>query len=161
MEVKSPEVWRTLHHSYVNFIHFSEEVGHKNAFNSLTAEGLRALFLRGCAIQCRQGQVGIDLVIPMVVIPPTESLSSQVSLSHISAIIVQVKNKNRDARDFSCEFLDKKQFDIRHIQGLSANATHPYVGIWMSLGAKDDDFSVEGYHQNFKPDCKPVSYTVY
>ena len=119
MEVKSPEVWQILDHSYVNFSHFSEEVGHKNAFNSLTKEGLLTLFLRGCAVQCKPGQVGIDLVIPMVVLHPTESLGSPVSLSHISAIIVQVKNKNRDAHDFSHDFLDKKQFDMRHIQGLS------------------------------------------
>ena len=152
MESTSPKVWQILDNSYVNFSHFSEEVGHKNAFNSLTTQGLLSLYLRGCAIQCRQGQVGIDLVIPMVVIPCTERLSTRVLLSHISAIIIQVKNWNCEDRTFSSDFLHQKQFDIRHIQGLAPNAMRPYVGIWMSLGAKDNDFSIEGVFQPFKLD---------
>ena len=159
MEANSPEVWEILDNSYVNFSHFSEEAGHKNAFNSLTTQGLFSLYLRGCAIQCRQGQIGIDLVIPMVVIPRTESLSSQISLSHISAIIIQVKNRNREARSFSRDFLHSKQFDFRHIQGLTPSPTRPYVGIWMSLGAKDNDFSIEGISRPFKLEGKTGMHT--
>ena len=89
----SSDVWQTLEHSYVNFSHFTEEISHKDAYDSLTAEGLLACFVRGCAIQCKQGQPGIDMVIPMVVIPRPQGIDFAVSTNQMSAIVIQVKKQ--------------------------------------------------------------------
>ena len=59
MKRTNPNVWQTFENSYVNFSHFTEDICHKDAYNSLTTEGLFASYVRGCAIQCRQGQAGI------------------------------------------------------------------------------------------------------
>lgn len=139
----SPDVWQSLENSYVNFSHFTEEIGHKDAYDSLTAEGLLACFLRGCAIQCKQGQPGIDMVIPMAVLPRPRSIYSAVSISHISAIIFQIKNKRQDSHPFDEQFLDKTKFDLRHIQGVLTTDRHPYVGIWMSFGVDQNDLCIE------------------
>ena len=149
-----PDIWQTLENSYVNFSHFTEEICHKDAYNSLTAEGLLALYFRGCAIQCRQGQAGIDMVIPMVVLPGTQTIYSPVSISHVSAIIFQVKNKKNDFSAFTEEFVTKTEFDIRHIRGLSATESRPYIGIWMSFGMDLVDFCIEGCDEPFRDDCK-------
>lgn len=150
----SPDVWRSLENSYVNFSHFTEEIGHKDAYDSLTAEGLLACFFRGCAIQCKQGQPGIDMVIPMAVIPRPRSIDSVVSISHMSAIIFQVKNKRQDSGLFDERFLNKMKFDLRHIEGVSTTEYHPYVGIWMSFGVDQTDLCIEGLQESLGPDCE-------
>jgi hypothetical protein len=150
----SPDVWRSLENSYVNFSHFTEEIGHKDAYDSLTADGLLACFFRGCAIQCKQGQPGIDMVIPMAVLPGSRSIYSPVSISHISAIIFQIKNKGKDARLFGDRFSENK-FDLRHIQGILTTESLPYVGIWMSLGVDGAELCIEGCPESLKHDCNP------
>src|ERR1700737_3055197 len=96
-------MWATLEESWINFSHFSEEIIHKEAYNSLTSEGLFSLFFRGRAIQCRRGQAGIDLVIPMAILPKPvrpHGLDTPIQTSHISAIIIQVKSRTEDAGYF-------------------------------------------------------------
>jgi hypothetical protein len=141
---RSPKVWKRLETSYINFSHFSEEISHKDAYNSLSTEGLGTHFLRGSAIKCRQGQAGIDMVIPMAVLK-TEGLEKLVSYSDISAIIFQIKNGKKDSGDFTRQNLDKAKFNIRHIDGLSESTSRPYIGIWMSLRATNNDISIEGF----------------
>jgi hypothetical protein len=150
----SPNIWQTLENSYVNFSHFTEEICHKDAHDSLTVEGLLALYFRGCAIQCRQGQAGIDMVIPMVVLPDNETIYSPVSISHMSAIIFQIKNKKKDSAPFTEEFIASSAFDIRHIHRLSATESRPYIGIWMSFGTDLVDFCIEGCEEPFRRNCK-------
>lgn len=134
-------LWERLQTCYVNFSHFSEDISHKDAYNSLTVEGLLAHFIRGSAIKCRFNQAGIDMVIPMANV---SSLDSPVSISDISAFIIQVKNIRDDKYSFTSEFIDKVQFDIRHIGGLSQRDTGPfYVGIWMSLRDTRNDVNLE------------------
>ena len=152
MKQISPDVWETLEKSYVNFNHFTEDICHKDAYNSLTTSGLLASFCRGCAIQCRQGQAGIDMVIPMAVLPRSETIYSPISISHISAIILQVKNKKDDYGAFTEDFLKGKKFDISHIEGMVATERRPYVGIWMSFGTDLVDFFIEGSQQSFPSD---------
>lgn len=148
-----PDVCQTLDNGYINFSHFTEELAHKDTYDSLTAHGLFALFLRGCAIQCKQGQPGIDIVIPMAVLPHPLNIHSSVSILHISAIILQVKNRRKDPRLFDEQFSAKK-FDLRHIQGVSETNNLPYVGIWMSLGVDDVEVCIEGCSDPFLSDCK-------
>jgi hypothetical protein len=144
IEQRSPKVWEKLETSYINFSHFSEEFCHKDAYNSLNVEGLLAHFVRGCAIKCRQTQAGIDMVIPMVVLESENDLEKMVSESDISAIILQIKNTKKDSNKFTTEVLKKAQFDIRHIDGLSEGIMRPYLGIWMSFRAKNNDIFIEG-----------------
>lgn len=153
MKQTSPDIWQSLENSYVNFSHFTEEISHKDACNSLTAAGLLALYFRGCAVQCRQGQAGIDIVIPMVVLPDSETIFSPIKISHISAIIFQIKNKKKDYGAFTEDFVNEEKFDLRHIEGLTATDARPYIGIWMSFGVDFVDFSIEGCQEPFKPGC--------
>ena len=132
------EIWRLLGQCFINFSHFTEELCDINAHNSLTRDGLFKAFLRGRAIQCKQGQAGIDLVIPMAIVK-NKKLSQPVSPDDISAIIIQVKNKKKDAFNFNAANLHKRQFDTRHFHGLG-NVF--YLGIWMSFGSRDNDFDV-------------------
>jgi hypothetical protein len=141
---RSPKVWKRLETSYINFSHFSEDISHKDAYNSLSTEGLWTHFLRGSAIKCRQGHAGIDMVIPMAVLKTKKDLKKPVSDSDISAIIFQIKNAKEDSGNFTTLNLDKAQFDIRHIDGLSESKTRPYIGIWMSFGATNNDIFIEG-----------------
>jgi hypothetical protein len=152
----SPDVWQTLNNSYINFSHFTEDIAHKDAYDSLTAEGLMASFVRGGAIQCKQGQCGIDLVIPMIVLPPSRSIYSPVSVLDISAIIFQIKNKRKDSGTFNEQFLKKNRFDLSHIPGVTATGSRPYVAIWMSFGTDQTDFCIEGHAKTFKPDCESL-----
>jgi hypothetical protein len=138
-----PDIWDTLREAWINFSHFTEEISDKEAFNSLTPEGLLAAFLRGRAIQCKCGQAGIDLVIPVALVPSATGLHSPVSVSDISAIIIQIKNKVGDEGHFSAKYTENALFDIRHINGLS-DAGLLYVGIWMSFRAHPVDFAVQG-----------------
>src|SRR5205814_2608474 len=125
---RSPKVWKRLKTSYINFSHFSEEISDKDAYNSLSTEGLWTHFLRGCAIKCRQGQAGIDMVIPMAVLKTKKDLEKPVSESDISAIIFQIKNAKKDSDDFTTLNLDKAQFNIQHIDGVSESKMRPYIG---------------------------------
>jgi len=130
----SGSLWERLATCYINFSHFTEDIAHKDAYNSLTEEGLVSHFVRGCAIKCGQNQPGIDMVIPMAVLPSESALDKPVSRSEISALIIQVKNVRDDKESFTVESLDKAQFDIRHISGLSGRKENIfYVGLWMSL----------------------------
>ena len=141
---RSPKVWKRLETSYINFSHFSEDISHKDAYNSLSTEGLWTHFLRGSAIKCREGQAGIDMVIPMVVLKTKKDLEKPVSDSDISAIIFQIKNGKKDSGSFTTPDLDEVQFNIRHIDGLSESKTRPYIGIWMSFRATHNDIFIEG-----------------
>lgn len=144
IQKRSPKVWQKLETSYVNFSHFAEEICHKNAYDSLNVEGLLAHFLRGCAIKCRQTQAGIDMVIPMVVLESENDLEKMVSESDISAIIFQIKNAKKDSNKFTTENLKKAKFGIQHIDGLSEGQMRPYLGIWMSFRATNNDIFMEG-----------------
>jgi hypothetical protein len=157
MEQSSPSVWKKLETSYINFSHFAEDIQHPDAYKCLSEDGLLSLFLRGCAIKCAYGQEGIDMVIPMAVLPDS-NLNKKVSKSDISAIIIQVKNKREDARRFTTEFIDDKKFNIQHISGLSASKKKPYLGLWLSFGAMKDDLSIEGYDHPFTGDSKPSNF---
>jgi hypothetical protein len=66
------------------------------------------------------------------------SRKAVVDRSHISIIILQVKNKKMD----SCSFPDEK-FDITHINDLYASPTKRYLGIWMPLGTSMEDLTIE------------------
>jgi hypothetical protein len=144
LETAAPNVWRRLGQSWVNFNHFSEDIAHKEAFDSLSQEGLFAAYLRGRAIMCKRGQTGLDLVMPMIVIPAhLQGLRALVNISHISAIVVQVKNMTKDSSEFTTKFTNDHQFDIRHIRNLRASSELPYVGIWMSLRSHMNDLSIE------------------
>jgi hypothetical protein len=134
----SPALWDILENSWINFSHFSEDIAHKQAKSSLTRDGIFTAYLRGRAIACKKGQEGIDLVIPMVVLPIGSALDTRVDKSHISAIILQVKNKKTDSCDFT-----KEKFDITHIEELEVSPTKPYLGIWMSLGTVMEDLTIE------------------
>lgn len=153
MEQSSPSVWKKLETSYINFSHFSEDIQHPDAYKCLSEDGLLSLFLRGCAMMCAHGQEGIDMVIPMAVLPDSD-LNKKVSGSDISAIIIQVKNRREDARRFTTEFIDDSKFNIQHISGLSASKNKPYLGLWFSFGAMNDDLSIEGYDHPFTADSK-------
>jgi hypothetical protein len=78
----------------------------------------------------------------MVILPKETGLDTPIELSHISAIIVQIKNRTDDARLFTNEYIKEQKFDVRHIEGLDKSIS--YVGIWMSFRATPDDFTVEG-----------------
>ena len=132
--MQSGSRWRRRTTCYINFSHFAEDTAHKDAYKSMTEEGLLAHFIRGCAIKCCPNQAGIDMVIPMAVLASESSLEDPVSQSNISALIIQVKNVRDDKDSFTAESLDKSQFDIRHIEGLSDRKENRfYVGLWMSL----------------------------
>ena len=155
MKQTNPDFWQSLENSYVNFSHFTEDVCHKDAYNSLTTEGLLASYFHRCAIQCRQCQAGIDMVIPMVVIPASEAIYSRVSISHISAIVLQIKNKKDDHGAFTEDFVKGEKFDLRHIEGLEdllAKTSCPYLEIWISFGMDLVDFCIEGCHKSFRSD---------
>ena len=140
----STVLWNKLKTCYVNFSHFSEDFAHKEFYKSLTTEGLLTHFVRGSAIKCHQVQTGIDMVIPMAVLSSESMFNKPVSISDISALIIQVKNIQDDKGSFTSEFIDKAQFDIRHISGLSEGSIDPfYVGIWMSLRDPRNDFRLE------------------
>jgi hypothetical protein len=154
-------MWNTLKRSWVNFSHFSEEFSHKEAYDSLTSDGLFSAFLRGRAIQCIKGQKGIDLVIPMIIPPVETGLYSRVDSSHISAIIIQVKNTRAESFAFTTENIEKGHyFHIRHIRGLAEGGL-PYVGIWMSFGATPVDFAVEGLAKPLVMKRKLFHFEVY
>lgn len=97
------------------------------------------------------------MVIPMAVLPAW-TLERRVSKSDISAIIIQVKNRREDASCFTTDFMDTARFDIRHISGLSEREDKPYLGLWLSFGATNDDLSIEGYPRPFKADRKPSRF---
>jgi hypothetical protein len=139
LQWEDPTRWAIFENSWVNFSHFSEDIAHKQAKSSLTKDGLFAAYLRGRAVVCKKGQEGIDLVIPMIVLPNGANLTTVVEKSHLSAIIFQIKNRKTD----SCDFTEKK-FDISHIQGLEVSPIKPYIGIWMSLGTSHEDLTIEG-----------------
>lgn len=128
-----------LNHCYINFSHFTEDLCDPLAHNSLSREGLFGAFLRGRAIQCKQGQAGIDLVIPMAVLNGMRPESVSVSSHHMSAIIIQVKNRKTDAFSFTATNIHKMQFDLRHFDGLG---TQLYVAIWMSFRSHNNDLNV-------------------
>ena len=136
---RSPSLWDILENSYVNFSHFSEDIPHKDAQDSLTQDGVFSSFLRGRAILCKKGQKGLDLVIPMIVLPNGKQLDSLVEPSDISAIIVQVKNKKLDTCRFTKDILD-----IKYIEGLEASPAKPFVGIWMSFRTTMQDLTFDG-----------------
>lgn len=135
---QSPSLWDILGKSFVNFSHFSEDIAHKDAHDSLTRDGVFCSYLRGRAIVCRKGQKGLDLVIPMVILSKGKQLESPVESSDISVIIVQVKNRKAD----TCRFT-KEKLDIKYIEGLRASSTKPYVGIWMSFRTETQDLSFD------------------
>jgi len=135
---KQRAIWTLLGQCFINFSHFTEELCDINAHNSLTRDGLFKAFLRGRAIQCKQAQTGIDLVIPMAILKD-KKLSDPVSSDDISAIIIQVKNRKKDAFHLTATNIHKRQFDLRHFHGLG-NAF--YLGIWMSFRSRDNDFNV-------------------
>lgn len=139
LKFRSPEQWNAFENSWVNFSHFSEDIAHKAAQDSLTQDGVFAAFLRGRAIVCRKGQKGIDLVIPMVVFSGDRNFCSDVDSSDISAIIVQVKNKKADTCHFS-----KEKLDIKYIEGLEVSSKKPYIGIWMSFRTSSQDLTFDG-----------------
>jgi hypothetical protein len=145
LKAETPNVWDRLRDGWINFSHFSEDIAHTDAHSSLSDDGLFAAYLRGRAILCKKGQTGIDLVIPMVILPRKNPLQSPVHVSHISAIIIQVKNRGIDSAEFKTGFVDEHQFDTRHIPGLTPTAEHPYVGIWMSLRSHMNDLSLEDH----------------
>jgi len=134
----SPGFWDILNNSWINFSHFSEDIAHKEATSSLTQDGIFAAYLRGRGIVCKKGQTGIDIVIPMVVLPHNRDFNELVQRSHISVIVLQVKNRKTD----KCDFTSQK-FDIRHIEGLQCSSEKPYLGIWMSLGTEVSDLTIE------------------
>lgn len=157
LEQSSPSVWETLKTSYINFSHFAEDIQHPDAYKCLSEGGLLSLFLRGCALKCSHGQGGIDMVIPMAVLPDSD-LKKPVRKSEISAIIIQVKNRQEDASRFTTEYISDKNFNIRHISGLSASKKKPYLGLWLSFRAMKDDISIEGYDHSFTADSKPSNF---
>src|SRR5207237_8505570 len=77
----SPDLWKVFGNSWINFSHFSEDFGHGAAQDSLSLRGLLAAYLRGRAIVCKQGQRGIDLAIPMIVLPEGSALQTLINLS--------------------------------------------------------------------------------
>jgi hypothetical protein len=115
---KHRKMWNDLDNCYINFSHFTEDLCDTEAHDSLSCEGLFGAFLRGRAIQCKQGQVGIDLVIPMAVLNAKAPSTATVSREHISAIIIQVKNGKRDTGNFTPIYIHDAQFDLRHFHGL-------------------------------------------
>ena len=147
--IRKNSPWDCLQNSWINFSHFTEDLIDKEAFDSLTQEGLFGAYLRGRAIQCKRGQTGVDLVIPMVNLTG-KGLQTPVSQSHISVIILQVKNKTKDSSNFTRDFINRAQFDLRHFHGLG---TSFYVGIWMSFRSETVDFAIDGPDQPmvFKP----------
>lgn len=151
--MKTSPLWDRLHNAWVNFSHITEDMPDKYASNSLSQKGLFAAYLRGRAIQCKRGQVGLDIVIPMAVLSNSKGLTSRVDPSHMSAIIIQVKNRERDGYNFTSSFIAESQFDMRHFSGLKKpTSCHPYVGIWMSFRSQTVDFTVAGRDPKvFKP----------
>jgi hypothetical protein len=140
---KVSPVWKTLEHCWINFSHFTEDIIDEQAFSSFEQEGLFGAYLRGRAIQCKRGQCGLDLVIPMVVLP--HGLVSPVDVNHISAIIIQVKNRRDDSGKFTESFIKEAKFDMRQFVGLKEpSVSHPYIGVWMSLRSDTVDFTIEG-----------------
>jgi hypothetical protein len=144
MKRTSESVWRRLESSFINFNHFTEDIKHEDAYNCRSEEGLLSLFIRGCALQCAHNQEGIDLLIPMAVLPG-EDFDRAVSKSDISAIIIQVKNRREDTHSFTTKFISDSKFGMSHITGFSSSEEKPYVGLWMSFGTMNDDVSIEGH----------------
>jgi hypothetical protein len=136
--LRKTKMWRDLDDCYINFSHFTEDLCDNQAHNSLSREGLFGAFLRGRAIQCKQGQAGIDLVIPMAVLGRNAPSTASVSKGHISAIIIQVKNRQKDAGNFTPDYIHENQFDLRHFIGLGNMF---YLGIWMSFRSETKDFA--------------------
>lgn len=138
--MKIRKMWNDLDNCYINFSHFTEDLCDNQAHNSLSQEGLLGAFLRGRAIQCKQGQAGIDLVIPMAVLVGKNVSTASVSKEHISAIIIQVKNRKSDAGNFTPIYIHNAQFDLRHFTGLGNMF---YLGIWMSFRSQTKGFDVK------------------
>jgi hypothetical protein len=133
----SSSMWAIFDNSWVNFSHFSEDIAHKQAQSSLSRDGIFAAYLRSRAIVCKRGQEGIDIAIPMLVLPIGCGLETVVNKSHISVIILQIKNKKAD----SCDF---KKFNVTYIEDLDISPMKPYLGIWMSLSTSMEDLTIEG-----------------
>jgi hypothetical protein len=136
--IAESQLSKRLDQCYINFSHFTEDLCDSHAHDSLSLEGLFGAFLRGRAIQCMQGQTGIDLVIPMADLGG-KSLFSEVSQADISAIIIQVKNKALDSWHFTPFNIHEAKFDLRHFNGMGSRF---FIGIWMSFRCDNNDFDV-------------------
>ena len=125
--------WKTVTSISVLFLKSSQV----KTYSYLTEELLLASYLRGCAIMCQGGQAGIDMVIPMIVLPPGKTPeTTEVALSDISVIIIQVKTE-KWIRSSSTTKISIRHFDLRHISHLSSSvrSTKPYDRIWMPLNS--------------------------
>ncbi len=58
----------------------------------INQEGLLAFFKRRCAVVCRQGEAGIDLIIPVVLSGPRDKDARTLTASDMTGIFIQVKN---------------------------------------------------------------------
>ncbi|KZT00605.1 uncharacterized protein LAESUDRAFT_816421 [Laetiporus sulphureus 93-53] len=125
--------WRTFRKAfgkaYVHFTHFgkSENESVSNQF------GAWAAIMRGMAMQCSTNQRNIDCIIPIVF-----DLKKKITPDRMSAILIQVKNKE----EFEVLAIDEKKLDgvndfFRKDKGRTLPDNRPYITIAMHLGIQD------------------------